>query len=225
MELHPDFTQRVVVHSATLPWTPSPMQGVQRRMLDRIGGEVARATSIVRYAAGSKFSPHTHHGGEEFVVLDGVFEDEHGEFPTGSYVRNPPTSAHTPGSSGGCTIFVKLWQFDPTDREQIRIETSSRRFTATARAEVESMPLFQDTVESVRLERWRPGAQVDIELRAGGEFLVLAGSFMERQDELRAQSWLRMQPSSTLHATAGSDGATVWVKTGHLIDRIGPPPA
>src|SRR5918993_663748 len=105
-----DGTQRRL-HPARLPWAPSPMAGVERRMLDRVGGEVARATSIVRYAPGSRFSAHAHGGGEEFLVLEGVFSDEHGDFPTGSYVRNPPTSRHTPGSESGCTLFVKLWQF------------------------------------------------------------------------------------------------------------------
>ena len=69
MELNADFTRRVVVHGRDLPWVASPMAGVERRMLDRIGDEVARATTIVRYAPGSQFSPHTHNGGEEFLVL------------------------------------------------------------------------------------------------------------------------------------------------------------
>ncbi|MGQ3177762.1 MAG: cupin domain-containing protein, partial [Blastomonas fulva] len=92
MDLNTDFSQRVLIHADAVPWVPSPIAGVDRRMLDRIGGEVARATSIVRYAPGSLFPPHTHGGGEEFIVLDGVFQDEHGDYPAGSYVRNPPTS-------------------------------------------------------------------------------------------------------------------------------------
>src|SRR5271165_5190868 len=128
MELNADFSQRVVVHAARLPWVASPMAGVERRMLDRIGDEVARATSIVRYVPDSHFSPYTHGGGEEFLVLEGVFQDEHGDFPAGSYVRNPPTSRHTPGSKPGCTIFVKLWQFNPNDRTQVRVDTSKMRF-------------------------------------------------------------------------------------------------
>ncbi|MEP5152472.1 cupin domain-containing protein, partial [Planktotalea sp.] len=67
MELNADFKKRVVVHSEQLEWNASPMPGVDRRMLDRIGGEVARATTIVRYAPGSQFSEHTHTGGEEFI--------------------------------------------------------------------------------------------------------------------------------------------------------------
>src|SRR3569832_2845582 len=85
MEINADFSRRVVVHAARLPWVPSPMAGVERRMLDRIGDEVARATSIVRYAPHSRFSPHVHGGGEEFIVLDGVFQDEHGDFLAGCF--------------------------------------------------------------------------------------------------------------------------------------------
>ena len=104
MDLNPDFTARAAVHGAALPWVSSPIAGVERRMLDRIGEEVARATTIVRYAPESRFSPHVHGGGEEFIVLEGVFQDEHGDFPAGSYIRNPPQSRHTPGSKPGCTI-------------------------------------------------------------------------------------------------------------------------
>ena len=128
MNLNSDFGTRAAVHAARLDWTPSPIPGVDRRMLDRIGDEVARATSIVRYAPHSRFAPHTHGGGEEFLVLEGVFQDEHGDYPTGTYVRNPPTSSHTPGSEPGCTIFVKLWQFDPDDRTPVRIDTSGLSF-------------------------------------------------------------------------------------------------
>ena len=130
MTLNADFTARVVVHSDQLDWQASPMPGVDRRMLDRIGDEVARATTIVRYAPGSHFSEHTHTGGEEFIVLDGVFQDEHGDYPTGSYIRNPPTSAHTPGSEHGCTIFVKLWQFAPEDRTQVKIDMNKMEAVA-----------------------------------------------------------------------------------------------
>ena len=124
MNLNADFTKRAVVHAATLDWKASPMPGVERRMLDRIGDEVARATSIVRYAPESQFSPHVHGGGEEFLVLEGVFQDEHGDFPAGTYVRNPPQSSHTPGSKPGCTMFVKLWQFDLADRTHVRLDTN-----------------------------------------------------------------------------------------------------
>ena len=154
MNLNGDLSRRAVVHAGGLDWVASPMPGVHRRMLDRIGDEVARATSIVRYAPASHFSPHVHHGGEEFLVLEGVFQDEHCDFPAGSYVRNPPTSRHTPGSATGCVLFVKLWQFDPADRKEVKVNTAGMAYAAAAsRPGVELLPLFCDADENVRLEQ------------------------------------------------------------------------
>ena len=217
MELNADFSQRIAVHAARLPWVASPIPGVDRRMLDRIGDEVARATSVVRYAPGSRFSAHTHAGGEEFLVLDGIFQDEHGDYPAGSYVRNPPTSRHTPGSAPGCTLFVKLWQFDLEDRTSVRRDAQALVYArAQGRPGVEIASLFHDRREEVRMERWQPNASVVLDLPGGGEFLVLDGGFDEGGEGFASQSWLRLPPSRRLCATAGRDGCTLWVKTGHL---------
>lgn len=217
MELNADFKARVVVHSNQLEWNASPMPGVDRRMLDRIGGEVARATTIVRYAPKSQFSEHTHTGGEEFIVLDGVFSDEHGDFPAGSYIRNPPTSAHTPGSEPGCTIFVKLWQFEPDDRTQVKIDMNKMEFVRDAdRKGVSVMPLFHDARETVRTELWEAGTSVHASLPEGGEYLVLDGSFTDGGDELSRGSWLRLPEGGTLNAIAGPNGTRVWLKMRHI---------
>ena len=217
MELNADFSQRIAVHAARLPWVASPIPGVDRRMLDRIGDEVARATSVVRYAPGSRFSAHTHAGGEEFLVLDGIFQDEHGDYPAGSYVRNPPTSRHTPGSAPGCTLFVKLWQFDLEDRTSVRRNAQALVYArAQGRPGVEIASLFHDRREEVRMERWQPNTSVVLDVPGGGEFLVLDGGFDECGEGFASQSWLRLPPSRRLCATAGRDGCTLWVKTGHL---------
>jgi hypothetical protein len=217
VELNADFSQRVGVHAERLAWTPSPIAGVDRRMLDRIGDEVARATSIVRYAPASHFSPHTHGGGEEFLVLDGVFQDEHGDYPAGSYVRNPPTSSHTPGSAPGCTLFVKLWQFDPDDRTHVRIQTGKIPFLPDpTRPGVGLQPLFGDSRETVRLERWAPDASVKLEVPGGIELLVLDGRFSEGDEVFEPLSWLRLPCEARLNATAGAGGCRLWVKAGHL---------
>ncbi len=217
MELHADFSQRVLIHSEEIDWIASPMPGVDRRMLDRIGEEVARATSIVRYAPNSHFSQHTHGGGEEFIVLEGVFQDEHGDYPVGSYVRNPPTSFHTPGSESGCVIFVKLWQFDMADRTSVKIEMNKVENTRAAdRPDVVVKRLFEDDRETVNLERWEPNATVSLDTPGGAELLVLDGSFAEGGDHLRRNSWLRLPLGGRLDAKAGPDGAKVWIKTGHL---------
>jgi hypothetical protein len=217
MGLNADFSTRAAVHAARIPWVPSPMAGVERRMLDRIGEEVARATSIVRYAPDSHFSAHRHGGGEEFLVLDGVFQDEHGDYPAGYYIRNPPTSAHTPGSKAGCIIFVKLRQFAPEDRSHVRIDTRKMPFLPDReRAGVEVMPLFRDADEYVRLERWAPGAAVSLPIPAGAELLVIEGSIEESGEPFEPQSWLRLPAGAVLRAEAGPAGCKVWMKTGHL---------
>ncbi len=214
MELNADFTQRALVHSESLDWIASPMPGVDRRMLDRIGDEVARATSIVRYAPGSKFSAHTHTGGEEFIVLDGVFQDEHGDYPAGTYVRNPPTTSHTPGATDGCTIFVKLWQFDPDDRTQFRMEMDDG-LTDIADG-IRAKTLHEDAQEQVRFVSLAPGAALNETPQGGAELLMIAGSGTEGPDSLVKGTWLRLPEGSPLNLTSGDDGAQVWIKTGHL---------
>ena len=220
MEYNVDFSRRVSVHAAATPWMASPMAGVERRLLDRIGDEVARATSIVRYAPGSAFSPHVHTGGEEFLVLDGIFQDEHGDYPAGTYVRNPPQTSHTPRADEGCTIFVKLWQFDPDDRVPVRIESGSGKFEPSAeRPGVSVMPLHQDACEDVRLELWDGNASIMVDAPGGLEALVLDGSFSEGGEIFVEQSWLRLPAGAQLKARAGAHGARVWIKSGHLKER------
>lgn len=217
MELNADFSRRVVAHGARMPWVDSPMPGVRRRMLDRIGAETARATSIVSYEPHSRFSPHVHTGGEEFLVLEGVFEDEHGAYPKGSYVRNPPESRHTPGSTPGCVLLVKLWQFDLADRTPVRLETEAMTARPdAARPGVAVIPLWQDALENVRIETWAAGIETVVDTAGGAELFVLEGSFDEGPDHFESQSWLRVPIGGTASVRAGDHGARVWIKSGHL---------
>ncbi len=217
MLLHADLNQRAAVHAAALDWTASPLPGVERRLLHRVGAEVAQATSIVRYAPGSQFSAHAHGGGEEYLVLEGVFQDEHGDYPVGSYVRNPPGTRHTPSSAQGATIFVKLWQFDPQDRRPVHVHTDLlERQSDSQRPGVQVLPLHRDANEDVRVEAWPAQTLVKLDLPQGGEFLVLQGGFAEAGETFAAQSWLRLPSGSRLRAETGPEGAQVWAKLGHL---------
>lgn len=214
MNLNADFDSPVIVHSDQLEWQASPMKGVDRRMLDRIGGEVARATTIVRYAPGSAFSAHTHTGGEEFIVLEGVFQDEHGDFPAGTYVRNPPTTSHTPSSAEGCTIFVKLWQFDMEDRTQFR-KTMAEELAAPVDG-VATAILHKDEREVVSYSHIDAEATLTSQAQGGIEVLVIDGSITTGGDMLRKNDWLRLPEGETLSAVGGPEGAKLWIKTGHL---------
>ncbi len=219
MKIAADFSKREIVHSTTLPWVASPMVGVDRRALERVGGEVARASSIVRYAPGSAFSPHVHTGGEEFIVLDGVFQDEHGDFPVGSYIRNPPESSHTPSSEAGCVIMVKLWQFQPEDRTHVRLQMHAMGKVAMPEHNgIEITPLYKDDIEEVSLLHFDTDASLDISPLGGAELFVLEGDIREHQDQLTKHSWARLPINESISIKAGNNGAKIWLKTGHLTD-------
>ena len=216
MQLHADLARPATVDSTGLDWVASPIAGVERRMLERDGEEVARATSLVRYAPGSSFAPHTHGAGEEFLVLDGVFSDETGDFPPGSYVRNPPGSRHTPASAPGALILVKLRQMPAQETAFVRRDSRDPalwRDLGPGRQEAE---LFDAPWERVVLLRFAPGTEgVPETWPRGAEFFVIEGDLVLDGTLHRAGTWLRRPAGASL--TAGSrGGALVYRKTGHL---------
>lgn len=224
MDLHADLSKSAFAHADTLPWQASPLPGVDRRMLDRVGDEVARATTIVRYAPKSYFSPHTHTGGEEFFVLEGTFSDEHGDYPQGSYVRNPVGSAHKPHSEEGCSILVKLQQMDPADQTFVRTQTQTQNWQVGAHPGVEVMPLHSYQTEEVALVRLAPSARVDNAHAGGVEIFVLSGEVSHAGDTYIAHDWLRFPPGEA-HNLASDDGALLFVKQGHLEARAAKGPS
>lgn len=225
MNLNADFRLRVVQHAAEATWTPSPLPGVTRRMLDRVGGEVARATSIVRYAAGSRFDAHGHPGGEEILVLDGVFSDEHGDYPAGTYLRNPPGSRHAPFSREGCTLFVKLWQSAPDDLESVHIDTAAATYRPGLVPGLTVLPLHEHAGVSTALVRWAPQTQFNMHMHPGGEeILVLEGVFRDEDGEYPAGSWLRNPRWSRHTPYTGAEGALIYVKVGAIDAPVIPLP-
>ena len=217
MDFNADFSLRVAQAPDQAEWVPSPLPGVERRMLDRIGGEIARATSIVRYAAGSRFSRHVHGGGEEILVLDGVFSDESGDHPAGTYLRNPPGTSHAPFSRDGCTLFVKLWQFASDDLVPVRIDTRSAPWRPGLVPGLSVMPLHEHDGVSTALVRWAPDTRFQRHSHPGGEeILVLDGLFADEEGEYPAGTWLRNPRWSSHAPLAGPAGALIYVKVGHL---------
>jgi quercetin dioxygenase-like cupin family protein len=226
VRIRAEFDRRAAVHPTAADWVASPMAGVERLMLDRVGGEVARATSLVRYAPGSAFAAHTHPGGEEYLVLEGVFQDESGDHPAGTYVRNPPGSAHRPAAAAGCLLFVKLWQFHPEDDAPLRLDLDALAPAPDPlRRGVEVAPLAARPGEIVRLEDWAAGARVPLLAPRGLELLVLKGGFREGGEDFARHAWLRLPPGHRGSAEAGPEGARVWVKAGHLANPRVPPDA
>ncbi len=218
MRVNADFSERVVIQTNELPWIASPQPGVERRMLDRIGDEVARATSLVRYAPASVFEPHVHGLGEEFFVLDGIFSDEHGDYPVGTYVRNPPGSHHSPRTGPGCIILVKLRQMALTESERIVVDTAK---VGWGRGDAEGhrrLDLYtnHESGEHVTIERLEPGATLaEMDCPGGEEIFVVSGAVDDEHGEYPSGTWIR-NPASYRRSLKSLSGAVFWVKRGHL---------
>ena len=212
MRINADFARPAVVRPEDREWVPSPAGGVERCMLDRVplsaNGEVARATSLVRFAPGSAFPTHTHGGGEDFLVLQGTFGDETGDFPAGT--------SHAPRTSEGCTIFVHLHQFAEGDDDAVSIDTRSAPFEPGAGPGVTQTVLHRHGNELVRLVRFEPGTRLDGHAHPGGEeILVLEGSFGDENGAYEAGTWSR-SPAGTGHAPFSETGCLLYIRTGHL---------
>ncbi len=187
-------------------------------MLDRIGDEVARATSLVRYAPNSTFSPHVHGGGEEFFVLEGEFGDEHQTYPAGTYVRNPIGTMHSPRvGEQGCVIFVKLHQFDKEDNTPVVIDTRAAEWPLQYEPGFEVMLLHQFRYERVVLIRWAPNTPFKEHTHHGGEeVFVIEGCFCDEYGVYPAGTWVRYPDQSSHSAFTRDDGALLYLKAGHL---------
>lgn len=218
MLVNQDFSKPAVVTPADYHWVASPQPGVERVMLDRLGGEKARATSIVRYAAQSNFPPHGHPGGEEILVLSGTFSEGDRHYPAGYYLRNPPGSSHQPSSQEGAVIFVKLWQMTAEEAAPVAINTRDPGCWVQQQGR-EVCPLFHGWGEQVCLLRLAPGQALDIACDGGAEWLVISGAIITADGVFGSGSWMRMPAGvGSAGIQAGSEGATLYLKTGHLAE-------
>ena len=216
MQIHSDYRERVVVNHHDLPWVTSPQPGVDRRMLDRIGDEVAKATSIVRYQAGVRFPVHHHEFGEEIFVLEGVFSDETGDYPAGSYLMNPPGSEHAPFSEVGCTLFVKLRHLGSEQSAREVLNTATTDWYQGMVPGLTVMPLMRQGTGST-LVRWAPQTYFNPHRHFGGEeIFVVDGVFEDEHGRYPRGSWIR-SPHLSVHQPFSKEGCTIFVKTGHLL--------
>jgi anti-sigma factor ChrR (cupin superfamily) len=213
--LNMDFSQRVVIDTAEQEWVESPRAGVWRKPLAREDAERGHATSIVRYDPGSRFHAHDHPKGEEILVLEGTFSDETGDYPAGTYFRNPEGFRHAPFSEPGCVILVKLHQFQPGDDQHVVIDTQSADWRPGI-GNLQVMPLHSFGSESTALVRWPAGEVFQAHRHAGGEELfVISGELQDEHGRYPAGTWLR-SPDQSDHLPFAEQETVIWVKTGHL---------
>ncbi|EMK6930122.1 cupin domain-containing protein [Vibrio alginolyticus] len=213
--LNMDFSKRIVIDTAQQEWIASPSKGVWRKPLEREAEESGHTTSVVKYEPNSQFSTHPHPQGEEILVLEGVFSDEYGDYPAGTYLRNPPGSQHAPFSEEGCVILVKLNQFESEDLETVRINTNQASWQSGVGG-LQVMPLHNFEHEHVALVKWPKGEKFQPHRHFGGEeIFVLSGEFRDELGTYPALSWTR-SPHMSEHFPFVEQETIIWVKTGHL---------
>ncbi len=214
-----DLSQRVSEDTSVMEWSASPSGTVWRKRVHLVGPpESGQVTSLVRYEPGATFPAHDHPDGEEILVLEGVFSDEHGDWPAGTYLLNPEDFRHTPFSRDGCMLFVKLRQYPGRDRQHVVLATHELEWQPGPMPSVDIKPLYaqQAYSDSVHLERWQHGAALGPMSYPGGvEIFVLDGEFRDEAGEHRTHSWLRL-PAGATHAPATDAGCTLYVKRGGL---------
>jgi len=212
-----DLTVRVAVDTAAMEWTPSPSGTVWRKRVHLVGPvESGQVTSVVRYEPRSTFHAHAHPDGEEIFVLEGVFSDEHGDWPAGTYLLNPEGFRHAPFSREGCVLFVKLRQFPGRTRRHVAIVSGEQPWQATARSGVQVRPLYAQPgfADTVRLERWAAGTRLGrIDFTSGAELFVLEGSFADEGGRFARGTWLRLPPGSA-HSPVAEQGCVLYIKEG-----------
>lgn len=216
MKLNADLSQRAIVNTEELKWVNTPVQGVKRKLIERDGEEVARATSIVQYAAGTQFFTHSHELGEEFLVLEGDFNDEFGSYGPGTYVKNPPGSEHTPFTTNGCTILVKLRHMAPHDQTRVVVNTHRAEWLQGVSEGLTVLPLSEFETTHTALVRWLPGTKFNMHRHFGGEeIFVLEGVFQDEHGDYPAGTWIR-SPHMSAHQPYSENGCLIFVKVGHL---------
>ncbi|SMF83476.1 cupin domain-containing protein [Pseudobacteriovorax antillogorgiicola] len=217
--LNMNFEKNVVVRSHEQTPIASPAKDVMRIPLERAETESGHVTSIVEYKPGASFKPHRHPKGEEIFVLSGVFSDENGDYPAGTYIRNPPGSSHAPFSTEGCTIFVKLNQFDKNDDKKVVLNTSVEPWLP-GQGNLEVMPLHHFAGKNTALVKWPQGERFVPHRHYGGEeILVLSGTFRDEWGVYPTGTWLRNGHLSTHHPWVEEE-TVILVKTGHLAHDV-----
>jgi len=212
-----DLGIRVTVRTESMPWSPSPSPSVWRKRLHRVGPqEAGKVTSVVRYDPESNFPVHDHPDGEEILVLDGVFTDDRGDWPAGTYLLNPEGYRHAPSSREGCVLFVKLRQFPGLDRLKVAIDTHAMDWEPGEIDGIECKPLYsqQGYEDSMMLERWSAGFTAKHrDYPDGAEVFVLDGEFQDDAGTHPAGTWTRF-PKDAAHSPRTNTGCTIYLKRG-----------
>jgi len=215
--LNGELDRRIAINSDEFDWTASPGGDVLRKRLHRVGPpESGQVTAIVRYQPGSEFPHHEHPEGEEILVLEGVFSDERGDWPAGTYLLNPEGFSHRPFSREGCLLLVKLRQYPGRERRHVALATGDSIWRSSIRPGVYWKKLYaqEPFSDHMRLERWTyPGDVGVLNFPQGAELFVLSGQFHDDHSVYRRHAWLRLPPGNSL-TPQGARQCELYIKEG-----------
>jgi len=228
VSINGDLASFCAVDTSDMEWAPSPSGTVWRKRVHLVGpAESGQVTSVVSYDPNSSFPQHDHPAGEEILVMDGVFSDQEGDWPAGTYLLNPEGFRHAPFSKNGCVLFVKLRQYPGADRRHVAIDTNTVSWQPGEMANLNRKPLYRQDgyTDIVELQKWEPGADpAVIDYPEGAELFVISGAFKNEHGRFRKGCWLRF-PARSSHRLVSDSGCILYVKTGglkYLVPGAGP---
>lgn len=204
----------VIVYSDAIDWQSSPSSSVSRKRFHLAGEtENGQVTSLVRYDPGAGFPSHPHPGGEEILVLSGVFSDETGDWPAGSYLLNPEGFAHAPYSESGCRLLVKLRQYSGDQPARLALDClQSTQFEGVA-----CKLLHSDAIEKTVVMKLERGQVIKNKFKGGCEGFVLDGNVNVNGADLGPNDWFRFPDGDHPEGSSVrllSQGCSLYLKIG-----------
>jgi anti-sigma factor ChrR (cupin superfamily) len=213
---HTNLLTRAAVLPTSLTWYQTNYTGIWFRCFES-DNEIQEhpVTMLTRFDPGGFFQLHGHPGGEEILVLQGIFEDEIGIHTPGTYMLNPEGFIHRPYSNEGCLTFVKLRQHGGKTRNQVRTNIYESPWQSGIIPKIEVKTLYQQIgyPEKVWVERWQPHTKlsniVETEVK---EIFLIEGSWSDALGNYPTGSWLRYPPNYP-YSPASETGCLLYVKT------------
>ena len=224
--LNADMSKQVIVRASQNEWQTSPSSTVRRKRFHLVGEpESGQVTSLVEYLPGATFHRHEHPDGEEILVLEGVFSDEAGDWPAGSWLLNPEGFAHAPFSEKGCLLFVKLRQYPGAAHLKLDWPTLPNQSKPTATKPVtvselliqgdESISIVSFGYDEVASDEEQVTREYTRQYESGVEGFVLEGEVEMNGNPLVQHDWFRLPAGASL--TLASNQCRLYLKANNVI--------
>ena len=217
-----DPNKVAVVDTNQLAWEPTEHPGVSRKVLEFVSDpRKGRETSLLRFAPGAKLPTETLVDRMDVFVLEGKYEDGHGEYGPHTFLRNQPGYTHTPASKDGCVLYVK-WRVPirPGGGPRLVVDSKTAQWMAFPHRGADVLHLYPnaDGIETGRIGNVHPNRKIPSHDHSiGEETFVLRGCMKDEYTAYHAGTWFRM-PCGVPHAPyTEADGALMLIREGDLV--------